>query len=116
VADGRLDPTTTLGRHGLTSAEVSSTASGRWRPTLLGGSAFYVGSEAVVEEHYNSAFITCLYIAERYGERALRGLYERSASTTEAAALAKVLHTTRGRLVRAVGAYATTLRDRLVFR
>jgi hypothetical protein len=116
TGDGRLDGTTTFGRHGLTAAEVSSTASGRWRPTLLGGSTFYTGSEAAVDEHYNSAFITCLYIADRYGEQALRRLYERSARTTEAAALSQVLHTTHRRLVTAVGAYATTLRDRLVFR
>jgi hypothetical protein len=45
----------------------------------------------------------------------LRRLYERSARTTEAAALSQVLHTTRGRLVRAVGGYAAGLRRRLVF-
>jgi hypothetical protein len=111
-----LDATTTFGRHGLTSAEVAATASGRWRPSLLGRPAFYSGSEAAVDEHYNSAFITCLYIADRYGEAALRRLYEDSARTTEAAALSRVLHTTRGRLVPAVGAYASTLRNRLVFR
>jgi hypothetical protein len=111
-----LDATTTFGRHGLTSAEVTSTASRRWRPTLLERPAFYNGSEAAVDEHYNSAFITCLYIADRYGESALRRLYEEASRTTEAAALSRVLHTTRGRLVTAVGAYASTLRNRLVFR
>jgi hypothetical protein len=113
---GDLDATATFGGHGLTSAEVASTATGRWRPTLLGRRAFYNGSEAAVDEHYNSAFITCLYIADRYGESALRRLYEESARTTEAAALSRVLHTTRGRLVPAVSAYASTLRNRLVFR
>jgi hypothetical protein len=112
---GDLDPTTTFGRHGLTATEVSSTADGRWRPTLLDRRDFYTGSESAVDEHYNSAFITCLYIADHYGDAALRRLYERSAGTTEAAALSQVLHTTRGRLVRAVGGYAAGLRRRLVF-
>ena len=116
AADGRLDATTTFGRHGLTATEVSSTASGRWRPALVAGSAFYRGNESAVDEHYNSAFITCLYIADRYGEAALRRLYEGSARTTEGAALSQVLHTTHARLVTAVGGYATTLRERLVFR
>jgi hypothetical protein len=116
TGDGGLDATTTFGRHGLTAAEVASTASGRWRPTLLARPEFYRGSEAAVGERYNSAFITCLYIADRYGEPTLRRLYEESARTTEAAALSRVLHTTRGRLVHAVGAYASTLRNRLVFR
>jgi hypothetical protein len=112
---GDLDATTTFGRHGLTAAEVTATAGGRWRPTLLARPEFYTGSEAAVDEHYNSAFITCLYIADRYGERTLRRLYEESARTTEAAALSQVLHTTRGRLVSAVGAYASMLRNQLVF-
>jgi hypothetical protein len=116
AGDGRLDATTTFGSHGLTATEVSSTARGRWRPTLLAGSDFYRGSESAVDEHYNGAFITCLFIADRYGEAALRRLYEASARTTEAAALSQVLHTTHARLVTAVGAYATTLRSRLVFR
>jgi hypothetical protein len=116
TADGALDATTTFGRHGLTASEVASTASGRWRPTLLAHGEFYSGSEAAVDEHYNSAFITCLYIADRYGDATLRRLYEDAARTTEAAALSRVLHTTRGRLVPAVGAYAATLRNRLVFR
>ena len=38
---------------------------------------FYTGSESAVDEHYNSAFITCLYIADHYGDAALRRLYER---------------------------------------
>ena len=37
-------------------------------PTLAAGYGFYGGSEGSVDEHYNSAFITCLYIADRYGE------------------------------------------------
>jgi len=116
AGDGALDATTTFGRHGLTAAEVTSTASGSWRPTLLGRPQFYNGSEAAVDEHYNSAFITCLYIADRYGESALRRVYEESARTNETTALSQVLHTTRGRLVTAVGAYASTVRNRLVFR
>jgi hypothetical protein len=115
AGDGALDATTTFGRHGLTAAEVASTATGSWRPTLLGRLQFYSGSEAAVDEHYNSAFITCLYIADRYGEPALRRLYEEAARTNETTALSRVLHTTRGRLVLAVGAYASTLRNRLVF-
>jgi hypothetical protein len=124
-----LDPLTTFGRHGLTTAEVSSTQRGTWRPVLEPGSGFYGGSEASVDEHYNSAFITCLYIADRYGERTLRRLYERAGqlagnsalagalvATTEKTVLREVLRTDRARLAQSVGAYATRLRHRLVFR
>jgi hypothetical protein len=129
TGSGRLDATTTLGRHGLTRAEVGSTLTGSWRPTLEADTGFYRGSEKAVDEHYNSAFITCLYIADRYGEKALRRLYERSAqlagnsplagvlvASTERAALRQVLRTDRGQLAKDVGAYATRLRQRLVFR
>jgi hypothetical protein len=126
---GALDATTTFGRHGLTAAEVTSTLRGTWRPTLEAGTGFYGGSEKAVDEHYNSAFITCLYIADRYGEKTLRRLYERSAQlggdsplagalagTTGRAALQQVLHTDEAHLARDVGAFATRLRHRLVFR
>ena len=129
TASGALDAATTFGRHGLTRAEVGSTLSGAWRPTLEADTGFYSGSEKAVDEHYNSAFITCLYIADRYGEKALRRLYERAAqlaaaspladvlvATTERAALQHVLHTDRAHLVKNVGAFATRLRHRLVFR
>jgi hypothetical protein len=129
TASGGLDPVTTLGRHGLTRAEVSSTLRGTWRPSLEAGSGFYGGSEASVDEHYNSAFITCLYIADRYGEKILRRLYQRAAqlagnsalagalvASTEKAALKEVLRTDRARLTKDVGAYASRLRQRLVFR
>jgi hypothetical protein len=125
---GRLDATRTFGQHGLTGSEVAGTAAGTWRPTLVTGSGFYTGSEKTVDEHYNSAFITCLYIADHYGEAALRRLYTEAArpgaSPVEAAllldddesrALRTVLHTDRGHLVTAVSAYATRLRHRLVF-
>jgi hypothetical protein len=129
TASGALDATTTFGRHGLTSAEVDSTLNGSWRPTLEADTGFYGGSEKAVDEHYNSAFITCLYIADRYGEKGLRRLYERSAQlagdspladalvgSTERAALKQVLHTDHAHLVEDVAAFATRLRHRLVFR
>ncbi len=129
TASGALDATTTLGRHGLTRAEVSSTQRGTWRPVLKTGADFYRGSEQSVDAAYNSAFITCLYIADRYGERALRRLYTRSAelagtsplagalvAKTEKAALREVLRTDRARLTKDVAKFATRLRNRLVFR
>jgi hypothetical protein len=129
TASGALDATTTFGHHGLTRAEVTGTLSGTWRPTLAAGTEFYGGSESSVDEHYNSAFITCLYIADRYGEKTLRRLYERAArlaghsplaaalvATTERAALREVLRTDHARLARDVGAFAARLRHRLVFR
>jgi hypothetical protein len=128
TASGALDAATTFGRHGLTPAEVGSTLSGTWRPTLEGDTGFYGGSEKAVDEHYNSAFITCLYIADRYGEKTLRRLYERAAQlagdsplagalvgTTERAALRDVLRTDRAHLARDVGGFASRLRHRLVF-
>lgn len=129
TASGALDTTTTFGRHGLTKAEVSSMQRGTWHPTLQADSDFYGGAEKAVDEYYNSAFVTCLYIADRYGETALRRLYERAAAlagdsvlapalvaTTEKAALKEVLHVDRARLIKDVGAFATRLRHRLVFR
>ncbi len=129
TASGALDPLTTLGRHGLTRAEVATTLRGTWRPVLEAGTGFYRGNEASVDEHYNSAFITCLYIVDRYGEKTLRRLYERSAqlagtsplagalvASTEKTALKEVLKTDKARLTKDVGAYATRLRQRLVFR
>jgi hypothetical protein len=108
---------------------VAGTLNGTWRPALEADAGFYGGSEKAVDEHYNSAFITCLYIADRYGEKALRRLYERSAQLagdspladalvagTERTALQQVLHTDHARLVEDVGAFATRLRHRLVFR
>jgi hypothetical protein len=129
TASGALDATTTFGHHGLTREEVGTTLNGTWRPTLAAGSEFYSGSENAVDEHYNSAFITCLYVADRYGEDTLRRLYERAGqlagnspsapalvATTERAALRDVLHTDRAHLATDVGAYAARLRHRLVFR
>ena len=129
TASGALDATTTLGHHGLTRAEVSSTLTGAWRPVLAAGTDFYSGDEGSVDEHYNSAFITCLYIADRFGEKTLRRLYERAAqlggdsplagalvATAERAALREVLGTDQAHLARDVGAYAAQLRHRLVFR
>jgi hypothetical protein len=128
TASGALDAAMTFGRHGLTRAEVGATLRGTWRPTLDADTGFYGGSEKVVDEHYNSAFLTCLYIANRYGEKALRRLYERAAqlargsplagvlvATTERDALRQVLGTDRPRLVKDVGAFASRLRHRLVF-
>jgi hypothetical protein len=89
TGDGGLDATTTLGRHGLTSAEVSATLRGTWRPTLLDAADFYAGSAGAVDEHYDSAFITCLYIADRYGEPTLRRFYERAARRGGPAALSQ---------------------------
>jgi len=111
-----LDATRTLGEHGLTSGEVSATARGTWRPTLVEGYGFYAGSEKAVDERYNSAFITCLYIADHYGEASLRQLYEQAHRSSETQVLRQVLHTDRTHLIAAAGAYATTLRQRLVFR
>jgi hypothetical protein len=129
TASGALDATTTFGRHGLTRAEVSSTQRGTWRPVLKTGADFYRGSEESVDAAYNSAFITCLYIADRYGERALRRLYARSAelagtsplagalvAKTEKAALREVLRTDKAKLTKDVAKFATRLRNRLVFR
>jgi hypothetical protein len=129
TASGALDATTTFGRHGLTQAEVTGTLRGTWRPTLRTGPEFYRGSEKAVDEAYNSAFITCLYIADRYGEKTLRRLYTEAARiagadrpgaallpATEKQLLKKVLGTDRTRLAKDVGAYATELRSRLVFR
>jgi hypothetical protein len=128
TASGALDATTTLGHHGLTRAEVASTLSGTWRPVLAAGADFYRGNEGSVDEHYNSAFITCLYIADRFGEKTLRRLYERAAqlagdsplagalvATTQRVALRDVLNTDETHLAKDVGAYAARLRHRLVF-
>jgi hypothetical protein len=129
TASGALDATTTFGHHGLTRQEVGTTLNGTWRPALAAGSEFYGGSENSVDEHYNSAFITCLYIAQRYGEKTLRRLYERAGqlagdsplaaalvATTERAALREVLGTDHAHLARDVGEFASGLRHRLVFR
>ena len=63
---------------------MSATAKGTWKPSPRRGDGFYTGSEKVVDERYNSAFITCLYIADHYGEATLRRLYEQAHTHDEA--------------------------------
>ena len=59
-----------------------------------------------VDERYNSAFITCLYIADHYGEATLRRLYEQAHTHDEAAMLVRCCTPTASTCSTAVGAYA----------
>lgn len=120
---GALDVPATFARRSRAAASLASMQRGTWRPRLARGADLYRGSEDAVDGAYDSAFVTCLYIADRYGESALRRLYERAGqiawqnrlqpqvtAITEEAALRTVLRTDRKRLIKQVAAFATRLR------
>ncbi len=122
---GAPDAATVFERRGRSATVEERMEEGTWRPSLERGPRFYSGTDEAVDGAYDSAFVTCLFIADRYGERALRRLYERAAEIalqnrlqpavteiTEETALREVLRTDRRRLTRDVARFATRLARR----
>ncbi|MDQ1294070.1 MAG: hypothetical protein QG608_1953 [Actinomycetota bacterium] len=118
-AGGGVAPTAALGQRGLPESQWKALRSRKWRPTLVADSGqFYAGSGEKVGTAYASAWLTCLYIADRYGPARLRALYratatypgDRSAAEAEQIALRSVLNTDRAGLRSQVGAFAYELR------
>jgi hypothetical protein len=90
---------------------------GTWSPTLHADAQFFAGSAAQQADAYTSAWLTCLYIADHYGQEALRALFDAAAQEgsratpahVERDVLSTVLHTDRAGLARAVKVYARSL-------
>jgi len=78
---------------------------------------FFRGSAAQQADAYTSAWLTCLYIADHYGQEALRALFDAAAQAdwcatpaqVEREVLSTVLRTDRAGLARAVKVYARSL-------
>lgn len=114
-----VDGVSALQQRGLTTGEWKRLRSGSYRLTLpTDHRQFYAGDSETVADHYTSAWFTCLYIADHYGEKKLVRLYTRAAELSgsgspeqaEAKALEEVLGTDRAALVKAASSYARSTR------
>jgi hypothetical protein len=123
VHGSSVDGVTSLQRRGLTSSQWRRLKQGRFSlvlPTDHG--EFYRGTNDQVADAYTSAWFTCLYIADHYGERRLRELFQRAADlagdsspdVADARALREVLHTSHAALGKAATGYARSLRRHFV--
>lgn len=117
-----VDGRRALMTRGLTLKTWADLRRNTWKPDLvLSGPEFYGGPGTAVENHYTSAWLTCLWIADTYGEAKLGRLYTSSASmapggdqkAVEAAILSE-LKVSRPKLLAKVRAYAVELRRPLV--
>jgi len=86
---------------------------GAWSPSLEVREQVFEGSGTAAADANVGAAVTCLYIADHYGDAALRRLVDRAAdpaattaADSERRALAAVLHTDRRRLAAAVQGWA----------
>lgn len=118
-----VDGVGALGKRGLPRATWTQLRRGTWKPTLVvEPSEFYGGSAEHVAATYTTAWLTCMYIADRYGEQALAKLYraagkapaEDDPEAVEAAILKSVLKTDRAKLSRGTTSYARRIRSRFV--
>ncbi len=123
VGASGVDAVAALAERGLRRETWTQLKAGSWKPRLVSADdAFYTGSEAQVDDAYTTAWFTCLYIADHYGESKLRALYQAAATATaarsdaqaEADALRSVLHLTRSQLQTRVRSYARQLRGNFV--
>jgi hypothetical protein len=123
VSGGSVDGVGALSTRGLRKEIWAQLKRGTWKPNLVAtDDEFYAGSEPGEGNAYATAWFTCLYIAEHYGEARLRALYAEAArqpagqsqEQTEAAALRSVLHTDRATLLAATTDYAHGLRGHFV--
>jgi hypothetical protein len=123
ITGGKVDGIGALAQRGLRKDTWAQLKRGTWKPSLVAGDdEFYAGNEATVDNAYTSAWFTCLYIADHYGEATLRALYTAATAQpqgqtqdqVEAAALSSVLHTDRASLLTATRTYARSLRSHFV--
>lgn len=74
-AQGATDGLETLRSRGLRDRTWTALRRGTWRPQLTDSQAtFGEGKDAKVDNDWDSAFLTATYIADTFGEGALRGL------------------------------------------
>jgi len=120
---GGVDAVEGLEDRGLPDPLWDSLRGSSWEPDLLVEDLdFYEGSGDEVGSAYASAWLTCLYIADRYGAARLRALYRAAASRpsgepaqeVERAVLRSVLGTDRRTLRSRAGAFARDLRGEFV--
>jgi hypothetical protein len=117
-----VDPTTSLQRRGMPRLTWSQLKAGTWKPKLVAQpQAFYGGTATQIGDAYTTAWLTCLYIADHYGEAKLFAFYQAAAASTartreagEAAALKAVLKTTRKALLSATVKFSKNLRRKFV--
>jgi hypothetical protein len=118
-----VDGVEALAQRGLRKDTWGRLKRGTWKPSLIAtDDEFYAGSEVAVDNAYTTAWFTCLYIADHYGETKLRALYAaagrqpegRTQREVEAALLSSVLHTDRASLIAATKAYARRTRSHFV--
>lgn len=118
-----VDGVGALGRRGLPRSTWTELKRGTWKPTLVADPVdFYSGSSKHVADTYTTGWLTCLYIADTYGEQSLAKLYARAEAlgpdtdpeTAEAAILQQVLTTNRKALTKGTTAYARRIRSRFV--
>jgi hypothetical protein len=114
----RVDALRTFAQHGLTKQAAQQMRRGTWSPKLLNDrQAFYAGTETAVAAGYLDGWVASLYVADRYGDAALRRLYETAAAqpaaaswdAVEAEALRAVLRTDHAGLTEAVRRYGLGL-------
>jgi len=113
-----VDALRTFAQHGLTTAATQALRRRTWTPQLLNDRAsFYSGNAGEVAAGYLDGWIASLYVADRYGDAALRRLYDTAATqpaaaswdAVDAAALRAVLGTDHAHFVAAVRSYGVAL-------
>lgn len=122
TGSGAVNGVGALARRGLSRDTWSRLKQGTWKSRLISDDNFYTGTETEVDDAYTTAWFTCLYIADHFGEAKLRDLYTtmatspESLSDTEAetAALKEVLSLDRSTLQTRVRSYARRLRTNFV--
>jgi hypothetical protein len=118
-----VDGVGALARRGLPQETWTQLRRGTWKPSLVADpSTFYVGTSARVGNTYTTAWLTCLYIADTYGEQSLARMYaqagraspDEAPEAVEAAVIKNVLKTNRATLLKRVTAYSERIRNRFV--
>ncbi|MEJ2578063.1 MAG: hypothetical protein P8Z68_03085 [Kineosporiaceae bacterium] len=118
TASGAVDGVGSLSARGISRTTWANLKQNTWKPRLISDDSLYTGTGTEVDEAYTSAWFTCLYIADHYGETKLRALYTNMAgqdtslsdAAAEDAALHDVLDVDRATLQTRVRSYARTLR------
>jgi hypothetical protein len=119
LGGARVDAFSSFRVHGLSESTAKAMKRGTWTPQLVNDASSFYGSDAeTVENAYLDAWIACLYIADHYGDQALRRMYDTASAQppgasleeVEAATLKAVLKTDRATFQAAVRSYGTGLR------
>ncbi|WP_088282669.1 hypothetical protein [Kineosporia sp. A_224] len=118
-----VDGVGALAARGLPRTTWTEIKRGTWKPSLVADPGdFYSGTSKHVSDTYTTGWLTCLHIADSYGEQSLARLYaaagarspDEDPEAVEAAILKKVLKTKRSTLVSETKSYARRIRSRFV--